>query len=207
MREYFDGLASLAHGVNSKAAMNTSDSDPDDKVVVDTAELEVASRSSSHHARGEDGGGIVRAKGTREQVTMGPAATGTVRTRRIGELARDPAEVLRAWPHSMAAREARAAARVAGGTSPAKQRVEDKVTLAHLALDLYREVEQIQAGSRHAHGAHPAACTNHGCEVRIDALRGALVEAVLLVQRVAMSPTDRTDIEDRIQELLELLER
>src|SRR4051812_48285171 len=118
----------------ARAAMNSSDSDPDDKVVVDTAELEVASRSSSHRARGEDAT-IVRARGTRDQIPMGPTATGTSRTLRTGELARDPAEVLRAWPHSMAAREARTTVRAASAASPVNHRVDDKVTLAHLALD------------------------------------------------------------------------
>jgi len=198
----------LAHVVNGKAAMNSSGNDPDDKVVVDTVELEVAGRTGAHHLRGDDGG-LVRAKGTREQVPLTSSIGAAVARTRSANLARDPAEVLRTWPHSMSGREARAAIRATTAASPT-QRVNDKITLAHLALDLFREVEQIQADPGHIHTSRSdaAACTNRNCNLRINALRGALVEALLLVQRVAMlQPTDRADIEDRIQELLELLDR
>jgi len=85
--------------------------------------------------------------------------------------------------------------------------------LAHLALDLFREIEQLQTIVERAQGPAPCeprggACTDPQCAARTDILRGALVEACLLVQRVAMMPpTERVDIEDRIHELLEVLQR
>jgi hypothetical protein len=223
----------LAHGVNTASArgnvgreargdaeqdetkaekwqiiMSLSDSDTEDKVVVDPAEL--PGRSDRHTATSAvDPSGLVRARGTREQLSVGPApGPHAARPGGPGDLERDPIEVLRAWPHLMAGGEAGTAARREASALVAKPRVEDKITLAHLALDLYREVEQIQASSRRAVSAPTdgVVCTNRGCDLRINALRGALVEACLLVQRVAMTPTDRADVEDRIRELLTLLE-
>jgi hypothetical protein len=201
------------HGVMAgpmKPSSNESSDGSEDKVVVDPAELERASVASATMVRGE-GAALVRAKGTREQLTLPPRPAELVAPARAP---RDPAEVLRAWPHSMIGRDARTTAlRPASPVRPmaaARPRVEDKVTLAHLALDLYREVEQIEAGSRRASSEPDAGlCTNRGCDVRINALRGALIEACLLVQRaVLMTPSAAAsaEIEDRIHQLLDLLE-
>lgn len=192
--------------------MNPSGNDPDDKVVVDTTELEPPGRPGSRVAKGPgEQPEVVRARGTREQLPVS-SGSGASAPPPHGprDLTRDPIEVLRAWPHSMGSREARTASLRATTTASGPQpRVEDKLTLAHLAIDLYREVEQIHASSRRAsEQPETAVCTNRGCDVRINALRGALIEACLLVQRLAMMPAmDRADIEDRIRKLLELLER
>jgi hypothetical protein len=213
-------LRRLAHGVNGRTIMSSSGSDPEDKVVVDPVEpveMELSDRSGSRLAKGfADASGVVLARGTREQLPVAPTpvastrARGAERAQAARDLERDPIEVLRAWPHSMTGREVRTAALHAASEAAGKPRVDDKIRLAHLALDLYREVELIQASSRRAASAQPEAtvCTNRGCDVRIDALRGALIEACLLVQRVAMTtPTARSEIEDRIRELLALLEQ
>lgn len=192
--------------------MSSSGSDPEDKVVADPVELELSDRSGGRPAKGfADASGVVRARGTREQLPVGSTPAPRVEQAQAArDLERDPIEVLRAWPHSRGDREARTAALRAASRTTSKPRVEDKITLAHLALDLYREVELIQASSRRAASAQPDAtvCTNRSCDARIDALRGALVEACLLVQRVAMTtPTIKSEIEDRIRELLALLEQ
>ncbi|HEY0991819.1 MAG TPA: hypothetical protein VGD80_32435, partial [Kofleriaceae bacterium] len=117
-------------------------------------------------------------------------------------LGRDPIAVLRAWPHSTGT-VAEPPARPAGALPPARRRrVQDKIMLAHLALDLYQELDQLQAIVQHADDVCPcdteaAPCSDPRCAATTDMLRGALVEACLLVQRVAMTPpAERTDIED-----------
>ncbi|HZJ65351.1 MAG TPA: hypothetical protein VFD36_17695 [Kofleriaceae bacterium] len=126
-------------------------------------------------------------------------------------LGRDPIAVLRAWPHSTST-VAEPPARPAGALpSPRRRRVQDKMMLAHLALDLYQELDQLQAIVQHADDMCPsdteaAPCSDPRCAATTDMLRGALVEACLLVQRVAMTPPEeRADIEDRIHELLAVL--
>jgi hypothetical protein len=128
-------------------------------------------------------------------------------------LERDPIAVLRAWPHSTGSTAApppppRA---LTAPQSPSGRRIQDKIVLAHLALDLFQEIDQLQAIVQRAHDgsscdSDSATCSDPKCAATVDVLRGALVEACLLVQRVAMMPQDeRLDIEDRIHELLELL--
>jgi hypothetical protein len=126
-------------------------------------------------------------------------------------LGRDPIAVLRAWPHSTST-VAEPPVRPAGVLpSPRRRRVQDKIMLAHLALDLYQELDQLQAIVQHADDVCPsdteaAPCSDPRCAATTDMLRGALVEACLLVQRVAMTPPEeRADIEDRIHELLAVL--
>jgi hypothetical protein len=126
-------------------------------------------------------------------------------------LERDPIAVLRAWPHSTGT-VTEPPARPAGALpSRRRRRVQDKIMLAHLALDLYQELDQLQAIVQHADDVclsdtEAAPCGDPRCAATTDMLRGALVEACLLVQRVAMAPpAERTDIEDRIHELLAVL--
>ena len=131
--------------------------------------------------------------------------------RQRSPLGRDPVAVLRAWPHSTGT--AAEPAPLPAGTLPSarRRRVQDKIALAHLALDLYQELDQLQAIVQHADDVCPsdteaASCSDPRCAATTDMLRGALVEACLLVQRVAMTPpADRQDIEDRIHELLAVL--
>lgn len=111
---------------------------------------------------------------------------------------RDPVAVLRMWP---------ASPRPAATMPAVARRIDDKVVLAHLALDLFRELGQLEA----SHGATLApgepACANPACEARIDALRGGLVEACLLVQRLVMMPATAAEAEARVHELLALIDR
>jgi hypothetical protein len=94
----------------------------------------------------------------------------------------------------------------------ANHRFEDKIALAHLALDLYRELEEPQAmalGTARVPRAAPEGCDNQRCAARTNALRGALVEACLLVQRVALAtpePIAADEVEDRLRDLLALLD-
>ncbi len=193
--------------------MNASGTDSGDKVVVDPADLEIPAPRSFQPAigRAEQPRGI--AKGTREQVAVGypiPAITTPIRGPR--DLGRDPVQVLRTWPHSKLGPEAPPppdGARRATMGAPAARRVDDKIALAHLALDLYREIGQLEAVAPRSHPAHAGdtACATLGCVARTNALRGALLEACLLVQRVALTPAASPDLEDRIRELLDVLER
>jgi len=135
------------------------------------------------------------------------------RERGAGALERDPIAVLRAWPHTSASRPELPPARPSSAPPAAsRRRVQDKIVLAHLALDLYQEIDQLQAIVQRAHDASPAGgevgtCSDPRCAATTDVLRGALIEACLLVQRVAMmAPAERLDVEDRIHELLELLQ-
>jgi hypothetical protein len=130
-----------------------------------------------------------------------------------GALERDPVAVLRAWPHSTgtAAAPPPPSRAVSAPPAPRGRRIQDKIVLAHLALDLFQEIDQLQAIVQRAHDGSPCdpdtdTCSDPRCAATVDVLRGALVEACLLVQRVAMMPPDeRLDIEDRIHDLLELL--
>ena len=82
--------------------------------------------------------------------------------------------------------------------------------LAHLALDLYREIDDLQedaCGAPPAQSAAAIACSNQGCEARLNVLRGALVEACLLIQRgVMLTPGAKDEVEQRVRELLKLIE-
>jgi hypothetical protein len=126
---------------------------------------------------------------------------------------RDPVDVLRMWPHSIGvpidpSSPPRARLRAPSAGRP----LEDKVALAHLALDLYRELEDVQ---RLVHGTLPAvrgasAHCDAQCQARTDALRGALVEACLLVQRaVLLTPSEtlaKDEVDDRVRDLLSLVD-
>jgi hypothetical protein len=215
--------------------MNSSDGDSDDEAMADPVELEMAGEPRAYRtsrARGGEAQGV-RARGTRERpLTPDPQEPEELveedlveqlveedlveedlveeiidelpqarprRTREI-ECPRDPVEVLRMWPHSSSVHDHCPAQPPAAPARPAgKHRADDKIALAHLALDLYREIEGLPSAT--------AACNNQGCEARIQALRGALIEACLLVQRAVMMTTSgKAEIEVRVRELLELVE-
>ena len=200
--------------------MNSSSDDSDDQAMADPVALEIASRSRAWTmVRGDQAPGVLPNEAREHpQLPDEPDAT-VVRSRGTREYAceRDPAEVLRMWPHSTGVPEYCAAS----GTPPPspapctpapapKLCPNDKIVLAHLALDLYREIDDLQGD---ACGAHPAqsapaiACSNQGCEARINVLRGALVEACLLVQRVVMlTPEAKGEVEQRVRALLKLIE-
>jgi hypothetical protein len=196
-------------GVNRK--------DEEDKVIVDLAQLEGADSPSARASTPRaDETRPVFARGTRDrvQVPNSHTAAGVVRGHGPRELERDPVAVFRAWPHSKTGHaEPGERPRTALPPSRAQRRVEDKIVLAHLALDLFREIDQLETIVERAQGTAPcdagrAVCTDPQCAAKVDVLRGALVEACLLVQRVAMmAPTERIDIEDRIHDLLQLLQR
>jgi hypothetical protein len=184
--------------------MNATREDLDDTVVIEPAELRPVTAFGARRdplaalppipaipARVEDRRTprAALARGTRET---------TVPT---FELERDPVAVLKMWP---------ATARPPEPAPPpvplVRRRVDDKVALAHLALDLYRELGQLDAAHGHGNGA-AAGCGNQACEARISALRGGLVEACLLVQRVVMMPGAIAGVEDDVRELLALVDR
>jgi len=186
----------------------TSSDDSEDKVVVDAVD--------AHHAAAPrpcdlelrvDLPRPAIARGTRDHVRLGRGSEGAPRER-VPD--RDPVAVLRAWPCSLSPRPGPPPERAA--TPPPPRRVaDDKIALAHLALELYREVEDVEAAAARVPAARAIAapCTDQRCAARIDAIRGALVEACLLVQRAAMtSPASEEagDIEDRIRELLDYIE-
>lgn len=208
--------------------------DSDDKIVVETLELETPRRRADEP---------VRAKGTRQQEPLvrpadnediadnGPALVprGTrdmderarARERALSHTreptriptVRDPIEVLKLWPVSSEPRADTSTARQRA-TLPAPSpgpHLDDKIKLAHLALDLFRELE---AGT-HAERGEPALqlrlagdCEDPRCRARANALRGALVEACLLVQRIALmaSPRERDEMDDRLRDLLALID-
>jgi hypothetical protein len=129
------------------------------------------------------------------------------------ELDRDPVEVLRMWPHTGGMLEGGAVSSRARLPGPSGScRFEDKIALAHLALDLYRELEEVPAAGRGAapvQRAVPDTCDDRRCTARTNALRGALVEACLLVQRAALmtpEPIAADEVEDRLRDLLELVD-
>jgi hypothetical protein len=90
---------------------------------------------------------------------------------------------------------------------------EDKILLAHLAIDLFREVDKLHGETLDVRPGRPAAvaaCENPCCAARSDALRGAVVEACLLVQRaVLMAPPSaaKAEIEGSVRGLLGRIER
>ena len=190
--------------------MTSSYDDSDDKVVVDTVQLEVASPLPAQWTmdRRDDPPPVI-GRGTRDQpFAREPAAA------RLGARVLDPVAVLRMWPHSVRARDDMSGVPlpVAASNSlplaaePARSATPDKIVLAHLALDLFRELEADDHSAHAAAGAAP--CPNRACEARIAALRGGLVEARLLVQRVVMMmPSTDGTVEARVRELLELIER
>jgi hypothetical protein len=192
----------------------------DDKVVIDPVLLEeaVAPRARAIATRAEEPRAFAR--GTRDRVHC-PNSLPPVPRRSAGppELERDPVAVLRAWPHSTV-RNDPPVARAAPPSPPpslspsrAQRRVRDKITLAHFALDLFSELDELQAIVQRVDDASDdeadhAGCTDPRCTAKLNVMRGALLEACLLVQRVAMTPPNEpVDIEDRIHELLELLQQ
>jgi hypothetical protein len=199
--------------------MNSSSDDSDDPAMTDPVALEIASRSRVWSMVPGDQARGVLPNGPYEHTRFPdePEVT-VVRSRGTREYAceRDPADVLRMWPHSIGVPEACAAPCTpapapAPSPSPSgKLCPNDKIVLAHLALDLYREIDDVQGDTC---GTHPAqsdaaiACNNQGCEARINVLRGALVEACLLVQRVVMmTPGTKGEVDQRVRELLKLIE-
>ena len=191
--------------------MTSSCDDSDDKVVVDTVELEAAVplRTQWTMDRRDDPPPAI-GRGTRDQPQFPrdpPAA-------RLGARVLDPVAVLRMWPHSVRARDdmsgvpqpVTASSSTPLALAPVRTATEDKIVLAHLALDLFRELEADDHSAHAPPGAPP--CTNQACEARIAALRGGLVEACLLVQRVVMMmPATNGAMEDQVRELLERIER
>ncbi|MGH2901959.1 MAG: hypothetical protein ACRDMZ_25010 [Solirubrobacteraceae bacterium] len=209
-----------------------SGKDTNDKVVVDPALLEEAAASTPRvTVRADEPRAFAR--GTRDRVTVPSAPPpGSARGAGPRDLERDPVAVLRAWPHSTRSHDVPIAnarpieharpiansrtvpienARTAPPQSLGQRRIQDKIVLAHFALDLFREIEDLQVIVERAHAVTEpgaAACEDPRCSAQANVLRGALVEACLLVQRVAMmAPDEQLDIEDRIHALLELLRR
>jgi hypothetical protein len=215
--------------------MNSSDGDSDDEAMADPVELEIAGEPRAYRtsrARVDEAQGV-RARGTRERPLTAPEPDDPdeldelveeedlvedlveqdlveesveqlpqARPRRTREIecARDPAEVLRMWPHSSSVDDdCPAPAHTAPAAPAGKHRAEDKIALAHLALDLYREIEGLSPA--------PTTCHDQRCQARIHTLRGALIEACLLVQRAAMmTPLGKAELEGRVRELLALVE-
>jgi hypothetical protein len=206
--------------VNREIDMSSLYSASQDKIVVEV----VVEPTSGRILRADDPG-FIRARGTRQQFPvlrpLGIVATGT------GTIAaqsapppvppapapvRDPIAVLRTYPVSTLDREDPTATPRQALRAPSPgAHLDDKIRLAHLALELYSELES----TGHACGApltasEPTrACGDRRCQARTNALRGALVEACLLVQRVALlSPElDRQgDVVARLRELLSVIE-
>lgn len=126
---------------------------------------------------------------------------------------RDPVAVLRTYPVSLVDRQdASARPRETLRAPSAGPHLDDKIRLAHLALDLYRELE---VGQGHTCGTlstgrdAASACADRRCQARTSALRGALIEACLLVQRVAMMSPDlvrHDEVAARLRDLLAAIE-
>jgi hypothetical protein len=209
--------------------------DSDDTVVVDTVNpgsaISVGGAAPAVTARGTREQSplarapAVTARGTREQLplTREPAVT----ARGTGEqlpLARDPGpargtrdlvrerdsvRVLRMWPHSMAMLDERDA-RAKLVREHGEQRTDERIALARLALEMYREIDDVQADAHDAHRDQPtsAKCGDPACEARTAALRGALIEACLMVQRVStLASSVDSETLARVRELLRLIER
>jgi hypothetical protein len=191
-----------------------SGNDANDKVVVDPRLLEevAASHARATMPRIEEVRGPL-ARGTRDRVAIPPApAPSVARGGGPRDLERDPAAVLRAWPHSTSRHDVPIGKpQPAPAQSRGQRRVQDKMALAHFALDLYSEIDELQAIVQRADGANDSEpdcenCADPRCVAKLNVMRGALLEACLMVQRVALKPPDDPgDIEDRIHELLELL--
>jgi hypothetical protein len=186
----------------------------EDKIVVEL----VVEPTSGRILRGDEPG-YVRARGTRQNFPplrppmITASGTGTIQAQSpppdpscesIREPARppvlDPVAVLRSYPVSTLDRQdATAQPRQTLRAPSPGPHLDDKIRLAHLALDLYRELEA-PAGHGAAH-----VCEDRRCHGRMHALRGALVEACLLVQRVAMMSPELTrhdEVVDRLRDLL-----
>jgi len=201
----------LARCVNDRMHMTSSYDDSDDKVVVDTVELEADGplRARWTMDRRDEPPPVI-GRGTRDQPPFPrdpPAA-------RLGARVLDPVAVLRMWPHSARARDdmsgvpqpVTASSSTPLAVAPARSPAQDKVVLAQLALDLFRELEADDHGAHAPSASEP--CANQACEARIAALRGGLVEACLLVKRVVMMmPVTNGTVEDHVRELLERIER
>jgi hypothetical protein len=218
--------------------MSSSGDDSEDRAKTGGEGLETSGKPSMTRAlaRGDEPGDAgMLTQGTCEQPPLAREANASdASAQRSGEgreqgRGRDPAEVLRMWPCSMGILEDHTAvARAASPMASDKRHGDDKLGLAHFALDLYREIEDFQPAASDAHlarlvhPAHPvdpaqpvqplqrdvtAVCDNPNCEVRINRLRSALVEACLLAQRmVMMTPATNGEVEGRIRELLELID-
>lgn len=187
-----------------------SSRDSEDKIVVEVVVEPTSGRILRDHEIG-----YVRARGTRQNLPLRPpgivaTGTGTIAAQAppVDELApppvRDPIAVLRAYPVSLERQEASAQPRQTLRAPSPGPHLDDKIRLAHLALDLFRELE---ASGGHACGGHEpaAACGDMRCQARADALRGALVEACLLVQRIAMMSPELTRHDDVVARLRDLL--
>jgi hypothetical protein len=135
------------------------------------------------------------ARGTEELV---PIVLGVRGTRDL-EIDHD-IDVLTRYPHSLNTVENPPAEVPA---IPAVKRViHDKVILANLALELYRAIDETAVET-------PTVGIEHrSCEATINALRGALLEACLLVQRVVMMPatTNKAEVDERTRQLLKLID-
>ncbi|HET9625658.1 MAG TPA: hypothetical protein VFP84_30040 [Kofleriaceae bacterium] len=191
-----------------------------DKIVV-----EVVVEPSSGRILRSDDPAFPRARGTRQQLPLSrelarsaepPAEpsppAGTSPPSEVPPV-RDPISVLRTWPVSTLDRDDASALprQTLRAPSPGPH-FDDKIRLAHLALDLYRELEASagRASSARPAGGEPAsACADRRCQARDHVLRGALVEACLLVQRVAlMSPElgRQDEVIARVRDLLAMIE-
>jgi hypothetical protein len=156
-------------------------------------------------------GRFVRARGTAERIAPGapappapPAPTAPVDDAPdtgLG-LERDPIEVLRMWPHSGSFEDPASAG---AGNEPADGETDD----ADLSIPQERTRDWVPARRTAGTPPHvPAACDGKSCEATIDALRTALNEACLLVQRVVLMPSMSTsEIDERLRELLRTIER
>jgi hypothetical protein len=201
--------------------------DSEDTIVVEQPALEADLRSRASSATPRSGALGVRAYGTGEQrvLTRDPERprarscgtrelahdpdTAPAPPRGTRELDRDPAEVLRMWPHSAGALERGGVAIHPGAPAPSSRgRFEDTLARAYLALDRYREHAAQRAAAPMERSGRDI-CDNRGCVARADALRGALVSACALVQRAALvtpDPIGADELEDRLRELLELVD-
>jgi hypothetical protein len=186
--------------------MTAKRNDSADKLVIDTVDLESASTPDAYRSiiRSEQAL-FMAGRGTREQRPLARALE-PVAARGTRDLARDPVEVLRRWPHSPGIVEDSVAP--APPEAPCgKHLSNDKIVLARLALDLYREIEELPTANSSSQLVL-GACSDPTCETRINALRGAVIEACLLVQRVVMmTPATNVEIDERVRELLALIER
>lgn len=196
-------------------SVGVTGNDADDKVVVDPALLEEAAASGARAAASQPEEPRAFARGTRDHVQC-PHSPPPILARGPAPrpLERDPIAVLRTWPHSTVPHDAPIeGARPALPSSRGQRRVRGKMALAHFALDLYSELDDLQAIVQRVDDASEGdadrePCTDPCCAAKLDVMRGALLEACLLVQRVAMTPPgEAVDIEDRIHELLELARR
>jgi hypothetical protein len=187
--------------------MSSSTEDSDDKFVIDVMDLGAAEQGRATRPtlpRRDDRCADVTTglgRGTRDHPAQAGAANDppSPRPHSAGGGSRDPVAVLRMWPASV-------------GSGPpvtaVRRKVDDKVVLAHLALDLYRELGQAEDGhAGHVTPPAAAACTDPACEARISALRGGLVEACLLIQRVVMMSVKTELVAGQLRELLALIDR